>query len=58
MNRDSAKAFLTALLMEFAQKIIGMMHRQYISNHSFSDSELKGLVTEITEKILSNAKTD
>jgi len=44
--------------MEFAKRIIAMMHQQYINNQPFSDSELKGWVVEYTEKILSNSRTD
>ena len=58
MNREVARLFLNNLLMEFAKRIIQMMHRHYISNQPFSDSELKGWVSEYTDKILSNARTD
>jgi len=58
MNRDAARQFLSTLLMGFAKRIIQMMHRHYINNQPFSESELKGWVDEYTEKILSNARTD
>lgn len=58
MNREIARQFLNNLLMEFAKRIIAMMHQQYINNQPFSDSELKGWVVEYTEKILSNSRTD
>jgi len=58
MNREVARKFLNELLMEFAKRIIQMMHRQYINNQPFSDSELKGWAAEYVEKILSNARTD
>jgi predicted Zn-dependent protease len=58
MNREVARQFLSSLLMEFAKRIIQIMHRQYINNQPFSDSELKGWVDEYAEKILSNSRTD
>lgn len=58
MNREIARKFLSEILTEFSKKIIQMMHRQYINNQNFSDSELSGLIRETVEKILSSSKTD
>lgn len=58
MNREVARKFLSELLMEFAKRIIQMMHRHYINNQPFSDSELKGWVDEYVDKVLANSRTD
>jgi len=58
MNRSIARAFLTNILTEFSSRIIFIMHQQYINNQPFSDSQLKGWITEYVDKILSNSKTD
>jgi len=58
MKRSAARLFLSNILTEFAMKIIGMMHQQYINNQPFSDSQLKGWVTEYVDKILANSNTD